>query len=411
MKKNKKVIILSIILVIFITIFSIIYLSKKAESNTYIAEESNISNKDKDVIIKEPDYYIKKVEIESGDTFSGAAKKADISNGLILSIYNSTKDLYDLAAIRAGYFLEFRFDKQTDALEEMIYKIDVEEELFVNLEKDELEVEIRDIPYELKIKTSSGKIETSLYEAALSQEIDERAIIAMADAFQWNIDFAMDPRTNDTFKFIYEELYLEGEYIRPGKVLAARYVNVSEEYELYYFEENDDNKGYFDQEANSVQKMFLKAPLEFKYISSGFTTGLRYISAFDVSTGHRAIDYAASIGTPIRSVGDGTISFAGWNGSYGYMVKVRHNGTYSTNYGHMSKMAVSAGEKVKQGDVIGYVGSTGYSTGPHLHFEMVKNGIKINPLLEVLPPGEAIKEENRERFFSEIENYQEELRK
>jgi len=156
--------------------------------------------------------------------------------------------------------------------------------------------------------------------------------------------------------------------------------------------------------------MFLKAPLSFKYISSGFTTGQRYVAAFDVSTGHRAIDYAATIGTPIRTVGDGTISFAGWNGPYGYMVKVRHNSTYSTNYAHMSKMAVRTGEKVKQGDVIGYVGSTGFSTGPHLHYEMVKNGVKINPLNEVLPPGKPIKEENKERFFNSIKEYQERIR-
>ena len=121
---------------------------------------------------------------------------------------------------------------------------------------------------------------------------------------------------------------------------------------------------------------------------------------------HRAIDYAAPIGTPIRAVGNGTITFAGWSSAgYGYLTKMRHNGTYSTNYAHQSRIAVSVGQKVKQGDVIGYVGSTGYSTGPHLHYEMVKNGAKINPLKEVLPPGKPIKEENKERFFSLLEEY------
>ena len=157
--------------------------------------------------------------------------------------------------------------------------------------------------------------------------------------------------------------------------------------------------------------MFLKAPVEFRYISSGFTTGRRYVEAFNVSTGHRAIDYAASSGTPIRSVGDGTISFAAWNGAYGNMVKVRHNGTYSTNYGHMSKIAVSTGTKVKQGDIIGYVGSTGFSTGPHLHYEMVKNGAKVNPLAEVLPPGEALKGESLSRFLEYADTLRNELDK
>ncbi|MDA3802428.1 MAG: peptidoglycan DD-metalloendopeptidase family protein [Patescibacteria group bacterium] len=413
MNRNKRITILSIVLLVLIIIFFIFYFSNKSQAYNHLNQKNKVGEEEieEKIAVKEPDYYRKMIEIESGDTFSKAAKRAGVLNTICNSIYNESKEIYDLAKIRAGYFLEFKFDKKTDKLEEMIYKMDSEEELFVNFEKDPLEVKIRKIPYETKVVTSGGKVESSLYEAAMSQDIDERAIIAMADAFQWSIDFAKDPRKGDTFKFIYEKLYLDGEYVRPGKVLAARYVNAGEPYELYYFEENEENKGYFDKEANSVQKMFLKAPLSFKYISSGFTTGSRYVAAFNVSTGHRAIDYAAITGTPIRTVGDGTISFAGWNGPYGYMVKVRHNGTYSTNYGHMSKIAVRTGQKIKQGDVIGYVGSTGFSTGPHLHYEMVKNGSKINPLNEVLPPGKPIKEENKERFFNEINDYQEKLRK
>ncbi len=410
MKKTNKTIILSIIVLILLAIFLVVYFTKNSQANALEKEIIDKTNEQKEDLVEEPKYNKKKEEIQSGDTFGKAASRAGLDNDLINEIYNASLEIYDLAKIRAGYFLEFNYEKNSDKLVEMIYKIDSEEELYIDLQKDSLDIEIRKIPYQIKVVNSEGTINTSLYEEAISQGIDERAIIAMADAFQWSIDFAMDPRVGDTFKFVYENLYLDGEYVRPGKILAARYVNVGEEYEVYYFEENEDNKGYFDKEGNSVQKMFLKAPVAFKYISSGFTTGLRYIEAFDVSTGHRAIDYAAAIGTPIRSVGDGTITFAGWNGSYGYMVKVRHNGTYSTNYAHMSKMAVKAGEKVKQGDIIGYVGSTGFSTGPHLHYEMVKNGVKINPLLEVLPPGEPIKEKNRDRFFKEIENYQNTLR-
>jgi murein DD-endopeptidase MepM/ murein hydrolase activator NlpD len=155
-----------------------------------------------------------------------------------------------------------------------------------------------------------------------------------------------------------------------------------------------------------VQKIFLKAPVAFKYISSGYTTGNRVIMEYGLSGPHLAIDYAAPIGTPIRTVGDGTVIFAGWKNGYGYFTSVRHNGTYTTNYAHQSKIAVRVGQKVKQGETIGYVGSTGYSTGPHLHFEMVKNGVKINSLKEVLPPGEAIKEENQARFFEAIREWQ-----
>jgi murein DD-endopeptidase MepM/ murein hydrolase activator NlpD len=128
---------------------------------------------------------------------------------------------------------------------------------------------------------------------------------------------------------------------------------------------------------------------------------------FGLSGPHRAIDYAAAIGTPIRTVGDGTVAFAGWKTGYGYFTSIRHNGTYTTNYAHQSKILVTVGQKVNQSDVIGKVGSTGYSTGPHLHYEMVKNGVKINPLEEILPPGKPIQEDNRARFFNEIANYQE----
>ena len=251
-----------------------------------------------------------------------------------------------------------------------------------------------------------------MYQAALDNNIDIRAIIELANAFQWTIDFAMDPRTGDTFKFIYEERFLDGEYVMPGQILAGYYINAGKKFSIYYFEESEDNKGFFDENGNSVQKMFLKAPVAFKYISSGYTTGKRIIMEFGLSGPHRAIDYAAPLGTPIRTVGDGTVTFAGWNShGYGNFTSIRHNGTYSTNYAHQSKIIVRAGQKVKQGEVIGYVGSTGYSTGPHVHFEMVKNGVKINPLKEILPPGKPIKNENRDRFFETIKKYQEELKK
>jgi len=223
----------------------------------------------------------------------------------------------------------------------------------------------------------------------------------------------MDPRVNDTFKFVYEERYLNGEYIMPGQIFAGRYINVGEQFDVYYFEESEDNIGFFDIDGNSVQKIFLKAPVAFRYISSGYTRGPRYLAAFQrFTSSHMAIDYAAAIGTPVRSVGNGTVIYAGWNSQgYGNYISVRHNGTYSTNYAHLSKIHVKYGQKVSQSDIIGAVGSTGFSTGPHLHYEMVKNNVKINPLREVLPPGKPIKDENKDRFAAEIKKWQEILDK
>jgi murein DD-endopeptidase MepM/ murein hydrolase activator NlpD len=370
-------------------------------------EEVDVNENEVKAEVIEPTERKEILKIEEGDTYGKLMEEGGFSLSEANKIYDKAFEKYDLVKVRAGKEIEIFYDFKTDDFKRFVYKIDSEQEIIVSYDADSEEwvSELKPIDYEIKVVVKEAVVETSMYEAALENDIDVRAIIELANAFQWTIDFAMDPRVGDDFKFVYEERYLDGEYKMPGRILAAYYVNDGEKYEVYYFEENEDNKGYFDKDGNSVQKMFLKAPVAFKYISSGFTTGLRYIEAFNVSTGHRAIDYAAQSGTPIRSVGDGSVIFAAYDGPYGYTVRVRHNSTYTTSYSHMSKFAVKRGNKVKQGDVIGYVGSTGFSTGPHLHYEMVKNGVKINPLREVLPPGEPIKEENKERFFSEIEKW------
>lgn len=356
-----------------------------------------------------PTERVEKIEVIDGSTYGKLMETASVSPQISTAIFNASIDIYDLSKVRIGRTLDLVYDIASGELTKLIYQIDTEEELHVTKEAEEWKAEKIAIPYEVKIKTSEGVIETSMYQAALDSGIDERAIIDLANVFQWSVDFALDVRKGDTFKFIYEERYRDGEYVMPGSILAGKYINAGTPYYTFYFEENEDNKGYFDENGASVQKLFLKAPVAFKYISSGFTTGQRYVQAFDVSTGHRAIDYATSYGTPIRVVGDGTVIKAGWNGPYGNFVSVRHNGTYTTNYAHMSKIAVKYGQKVSQGQTIGYVGSTGFSTGPHLHYEMVKNGVKINPLNEVLPPGEEIKEENKEAFFNQIRDWAKEL--
>ncbi|MFH0840536.1 MAG: peptidoglycan DD-metalloendopeptidase family protein [bacterium] len=385
--------------------------------------------------IGEPSDRIVKIKIEDGSTYGELMTTANIPAQTANQIYENSLELYDLAKVRVGRSLELVYDHETNEFKQFIYKIDTEDELVVSLfrpepvvanpevitdpaevmiviNEPEWRAEIRPIQYEVKIKTAGGNVVSSMYQSALDNNIDERAIIELANAFQWTIDFAMDTRVGDSYKFIYEERYLNGEYIMPGKVLAGRYKNVDDVYYVFYFEETEDNQGFFDQEGNSVQKMFLKAPVEFRYISSGFSYGPRYVGGnYQLFTAnHMAIDYAAASGTPIRAVGDGTVVSAGWNNQgYGYLTSIHHNGTYTTNYAHQSRIIVKYGQKVKQGEVIGYVGSTGFSTGPHLHFEMVKNGSKVNPSKEILPPGEPIKEENRARFFTEMENYKKQL--
>ena len=355
------------------------------------------------------------VNIEPEMTFSIIAEVIGFDHTLMTGLFVSAQDVYDLSKIKAGKQIKFYFDRETDQFKQMIYQIDTESELYIDQVGEELISEVKEIDYEIRIKTIKGSIESSLYQSAVDQDVDIRAIIELADVFAWTIDFAMGIRQGDTYKFIYEERYRDGKYIMPGKIIAAIFNNDGQIKEGYYFAEGLDEddeliEGYYDLEGQSLQKIFLKNPVHFKYISSGYTTGLRYIQAFDISTGHRAIDYAAAAGTPIRAVGDGTIVSAGWNSQgYGNRVSIRHNSVYTTNYAHMQRIYVGYGQKIKQGDIVGTVGSTGLSTGPHLHFEMVKYGTKINPLTVDLPSDKAVAPENMERFQESILNWKQQL--
>lgn len=389
------------------------YKGNKSEA-TPVVEDSN--EPVEKIVLPEKSDRVETFKIGAGTTFAELmTNQASTTYSQAMDIYHAAEDVYDLVKVRQGRTINLVYDKDTDKLKELRYNIDSEEELFVTYKETASSTyawvaEKKDIPYEVRERVARGVVESSMYQAAMDHNIDIRAIIELANAFQWSIDFAMDPRKGDTFEFIYEERYLDGKYVMPGQVLAGKYVNAGVELALYYFEESEDNKGFFDKDGNSAQKMFLKAPVEFRYISSGYTTGARKIMESHLNgRPHRAIDYAADIGTPIRTVGDGVVTFAGWATGYGNFTKIRHNATYSTHYAHQSKFAVKVGDRVKQGDIIGYVGSTGWSTGPHLHFEMVKNGVKINPLKEILPPGKPIKDENKKRYFELVKSYNEKL--
>lgn len=351
----------------------------------------------------------KKAEIPPGSTYGAVMAAAGVPDKVATAMYNAAHDVYDLASIRAGRDLELQTDLSEDHVIGLTYQVDSEQELHVTEADGSWKAELVLIAYDVKVRTVQGTIESSLYASGLAQGMDEAAVVTIAEPFQWSVDFSQDIRVGDTYKVIYEERYRDGVYVMPGSVLAGKFVNAGTAHYAFFHENAKGELGHYDEDGNSVQKMFLKAPVAFKYITSGFTTGLRYVSAFNTSTGHRAIDYAAPAGTPIRAVGDGTVVTTGWNGPYGNFVSIRHNGTYTTNYAHQSRLAVKRGQHVTQGQTIGYVGSTGFSTGPHLHYEMVKNGVKINPLREVLPPGEPIAGEEKEAFQAFVTEYKAKL--
>lgn len=360
--------------------------------------------------------------IPKGSTFANIAANAGLATSTINAILEASKDVYNLKTIISGRKLEFVFDAETNLLKSMSYKINSDKELIVSRKWAQSEqsaqlaplnewiAEVKPIAYDIKIARASGVIDASLYETMIAQGADVRLVLALAETFAWQIDFAADIRKGDSFKVIYEERYLNGKYVSPGKILAAEFINDGNMFRGYYFEGEYTKAGHYDDDGNSIQKVFLKSPLQYKYISSGFSYA-RFNPITKKISPHRGIDYAADYNTPAVSVGDGTVVQAGWNGPYGLSVLIRHNDIYTTRYGHFSKLArgIHVGTKVKQGQIIGYVGSTGQSTGPHLHYEMHKLGKFVNPFKVKIPPGDPIDERDREAFSTVVEKYKREL--
>jgi murein DD-endopeptidase MepM/ murein hydrolase activator NlpD len=258
----------------------------------------------------------------------------------------------------------------------------------------------RHIPEETEILLAGGVIESSLF--ATVDSIGEMPQLAgiVADLFAWDIDFIKDLRKGDAFRVIVEKKYREGRSAGYGRVLAAEFVNRKTAFHAFYYEDPEGRTGYYNMDGSSMRKQFLRAPLRYSRISSGYSHR-RFHPILKRYRPHLAVDYAAPRGTPVHTIGDGTVIFCGRKGPNGKMVKIRHNGIYTTAYIHLSRYGrgIKKGTRVKQGQVIGYVGSTGRATGPHLDFSIYKNGRRINPLTYKNPPSHPVKEKHLEDFF------------
>lgn len=347
-----------------------------------------------------------KIKIPEKVTFGDLTRWFNFPAGTTNAILESAKPKYDLAKIVSGRELALVYNSFTGELESLDYKIDSDDQLIIKRDENSWEAEVNPIPYEIKESEAEGTIVNSLYGAIISAGKDERLALALAEMFAWQVDFVADTRTGDTFKVIYEERFLDGKYVMPGKILAARYTNDGEAFYGYWFSSEKTAPAYYDKDGNSLQKQFLKAPLQYKYISSGFSYGRLNPVTRKVAP-HRGIDYAAPAGTPAVSVGDGTVIQAGWNGPYGISVLVRHNDTYQSRYGHFSRLAkgIKVGAKVRQGQIVGYVGSTGEATGPHLHYEIHKFGALVNPFKVEVPPGDPVNEGDKKQFQEIVDKY------
>ena len=251
---------------------------------------------------------------------------------------------------------------------------------------------------------SQGEITYSLSESVVKLGISEKVSIKLSEIYAWTIDF-FKIQKGDAFKVYYENNYVDSvcseNYIGIGRILAVDFKHNNKNFYAFYYKENDNYGEYFDEEGRTLRKAFLKAPLDFYRISSRFSLNRKH-PVTGQWKGHFGTDYAAPKGTPIMSTANGKIQRAGYTKNNGNYVKVRHNGTYTTQYLHMSKIkpGIKKGVYVKQGEIIGYVGSTGLATGPHVCYRFWKNGRQVDPYTQKLPPGDPIKEENKEDYFS-----------
>ena len=237
---------------------------------------------------------------------------------------------------------------------------------------------IETAPWVAATRLASGSIRSSLFAATDDARIPDSVAVQLAEIFSGDIDFHRALRKGDRFSVVYETLEADGEPLRAGRVLSAEFVNAGKSYQAMWFQPPTGKGGYYTTDGNSLRRAFLASPMEFSRVTSGFKMRLHPI--FNTWRAHTGVDYAAPTGTPVRSVGDGVVSFAGWQNGYGNVVQVQHNAAQTTRYAHLSRVLVGKGQRVSQADKVGLSGATGWATGPHLHFEFRVNGVFQDPL-------------------------------
>lgn len=255
-------------------------------------------------------------------------------------------------------------------------------------------------PYISKLTTQlKGSVNSTLYESVLKYGESPMLVYKFADIFAWEIDFTTETQNGDSFFIFFDKVFCDSQLIDYSNIVLARYKGRVGDFYSIYFSDPTGYDDYYNLKGESLRKALLKSPLRYSTISSYFSKK-RYHPILKVWRPHHGLDYAAPVGTPVSSIGDGVITFKGWRGGYGNLVEIRHKNNFKSRYGHLSRFAkgISQGKHVKMGELIGYVGSTGLSTGPHLHFELHKDGVAINPLTVKLPRAPSVKKEYLKEF-------------
>ena len=373
-------------------------------------------NKDKKAVEKleviqeivEPSYEYN-ILVDSFNVIKGSVKRGQtmgeilylnhIDHFEINKIVEKSKGIFDVRRVNTGkkYTVICASDSAKKA-QYFIYEIDATNYVVFDL-RGEIDVYKGKKPVTVKLKTASGIIKSSLWLTMEEQKLSPKLTAELSTIYAWTIDF-FKIQKNDGFRVYYEDKYIDGQYIGIGRLLAAEFTHKGQDFYSFYYRENENFGDYYDEQGKTLRKAFLMAPVDYKRISSRYSKRRKH-PVTGRWKGHFGTDYAAEKGTPIWSTANGTIIAATYTKNNGNYVKVRHNGTYTTQYLHMSKIkpGIRKGVFVKQGDIIGYVGSTGLATGPHVCYRFWKNDKQVDPFKQKLPPGDPIKKENREAYM------------
>ena len=344
-------------------------------------------------------FIVIKGTVNQGQTLGEILYENHINHPEIAEIVSKSKDIFDVRRVNTGKeYTVICVDDSTEKACYFIYQENPTDFVVMDL-TDGIDVYRGKKEVTTKLEVSYGKISSSLSESVDELGISPRVSIKLSEIYAWTIDF-FKIQKGDAFKVYYENKYIDDEYIGIGRILASEFTHKNQKFYAFYHEDNENFGEHFDEKGRTLRKSFLKAPLDFYRISSRYSTNRKH-PVTGRWKGHFGTDYAAPKGTPIMTTANGTIVAASYTKNNGNFVKVRHNGTYTTQYLHMSKIkpGIRKGVYVKQGETIGYVGSTGLATGPHVCYRFWKNGKQVDPYQQDLPPGDPIKKENEADYM------------
>ncbi|MDA1108038.1 MAG: peptidoglycan DD-metalloendopeptidase family protein [Proteobacteria bacterium] len=340
--------------------------------------------------------------VKRGDTLTLMFARNGLGGKPLQELLELGKAIEPLAQLAPGQQIKIKLDRAKQ-LQELTYDVD-EKSLRVQRVQGRLQAANINHTLETRPAYASGVIESSLFQATTQSGMSDNMTLAMADIFGWDIDFAQDLRVGDQFAVIYQEQFVAGEKVRDGTILGAEFTNRGKTYRAMRFVDENGQVSYYTPEGLSMRKAFLRTPVKFSHISSRFSVA-RYHPVLHRMRAHQGVDYAASTGTPIRAASSGKIAFKGVKGGYGNTIILQHAGKYSTLYAHMSAFArgIKQNGAVQQGEIIGYVGRSGLTTGPHLHYEFRIGGIHKNPLTVALPKAEPIMAKYKPAFIAQTQ--------